>query len=154
MSVKEAVRAPNKSASVYAQRARYVCNENGFAFSYPPVQARQFLAEREWAFDQDAASGMLDLDASNALGTAYAATTPSLLCRYIKVRAGDRLSGMVVATGEVFYVITGSGASHNGVDEIAWSRQHTPASKALHGGIPFRRNAPAPPDQSNAGAGR
>ena len=121
MSVKEAVRAPNKSASVYAQRARYVCNENGFAFSYPPVQARQFLAEREWAFDQDAASGMLDLDASNALGTAYAATTPSLLCRYIKVRAGDRLSSIVVATGEVFYVIAGRGASRKGVDEIAWS---------------------------------
>jgi gentisate 1,2-dioxygenase len=121
MSVKEAVRTPDKSAAVYAQRARYVCNENGFDFSYPPVPTRQFLAEREQAFDEHAASGLVELDASDALGTAYAATTPSLLCRYIKVRAGERLSSIVVASGEVIYVIAGRGASRNGADEIAWS---------------------------------
>lgn len=121
MSVKEAVRTSDKSVSVYAQRARYVCNENGFDFSYPPVPVRQFLAERERAFDENGASGLIELDASDTLGTAYAATTPSLLCRYIKVRAGERLSSIAVASGEVFYVIAGRGASRNGRDEIAWS---------------------------------
>ena len=121
MSVREAVRAPEKSASVYAQRARYVCNGNGFDFAYPPVPSRQFLAEREQAFDGNAASGLVELDASDALGTAYAATTPSLLCRYIKVRAGERLSSTVVASGKVIYVIAGRGASRNGRDEIVWS---------------------------------
>ncbi len=121
MSVKEVVRAPEKSASVYAQRARYVCNENGFDFAYAPVPCRQFLAEREQAFDENAASGLVELDASDALGTAYAATTPSLLCRYIKVRAGERLSSIAVASGEVIYVIAGRGASRNGRDEIVWS---------------------------------
>ena len=59
MSVKEAVRTSDKSVSVYAQRARYVCNENGFDFSYPPVPVRQFLAERERAFDENGASGLI-----------------------------------------------------------------------------------------------
>jgi gentisate 1,2-dioxygenase len=121
MSVKEAVRAQDTSAPVYEQRARYICNENGFDFSYPPVPTRQFLAERDRAFGQDTVSGMVELDASGVLGTAYAATTPSLLCRYVKIRADDRLSGMVVASGEIFYVIAGRGASRNGRDEIAWS---------------------------------
>ncbi len=121
MSVKEAVRTSKTSESVYEQRARYICNENGFAFSYPPVPVRQFLAERDRAFEKNAASGVVELDASDVLGTAYPATTPSLLCRYVKVRAGDGLSGMVVASGEVFYVIAGQGASRNRRDEIAWS---------------------------------
>lgn len=121
MSVKEAVRTSTTSESVFEQRARYICNENGFTFSYPPVPVRQFLAERGRAFEKNAASGVVELDASDVLGTAYPATTPSLLCRYIKVRAGDALSGMVVASGEVFYVIAGQGASRNERDEIAWS---------------------------------
>ena len=121
MSVKEAVRAQDTSAPIYEQRARYICNENGFDFSYPPVPTHQFLAERDRAFGQDTVSGMVELDASSVLGTAYAATTPTLLCRYVKVRADDRLSGMVVASGEIFCVIAGRGASRNGRDEIAWS---------------------------------
>ena len=120
MSVKEAVRMPNKTASVYEQRARYVCNENGFAFSYPPVPARQFLAERDKAFDPSTNSGIVNLDASDVLATASAATTPSLLCRYVRIHAGDPLSDTAIATGEVFYVIAGSGSSQNGMDELNW----------------------------------
>ncbi len=101
--------------------ARYVCNENGFDFSYPAVPIRQFLAERDRAFDKAAPSGVIDLDASGDLGTTHKATTPSLLCRYIRVRAGERLSSVVAASGEVIYVIAGSGASRNGADEISWS---------------------------------
>ena len=78
--------------SHYEQRARYLSNENGFAFSYPPVPAHQFKAEHDRATDRNAATGAIMLDASQALGTAYPATTPTLLCRYIRVRAGEQYS--------------------------------------------------------------
>jgi gentisate 1,2-dioxygenase len=120
MPVKEAIRVPNKTVSAYEQRARYVSNENGFAFSYPTVPARQFLAERERAFDPATRSGPIELDASDTLGCGYAATTPTLLCRYIKVAAGEQLSATYVATGEVSYVISGRGESQNGDDRISW----------------------------------
>ena len=121
MLVKEAIRTPSETTPAYEQRARYVCNENGFAFTYPPVPARQFLAERDKVFDQNSISGIVDLDASGVLGTSYAATTPSLLCRYIRVRSDDQVTDTAAATGEVFYVIEGNGTSRNGEDELGWS---------------------------------
>jgi quercetin dioxygenase-like cupin family protein len=121
MPVKAAVRTSSAPASPYAQRARYVCNENGFAFSYPPVPARQFLAERDRAFDPALRSCAIELDASDALGSAHPATTPTVLCRYLKIRAGETLRATRVAPGEVCYVMSGRGESRNGSDMIEWS---------------------------------
>lgn len=108
--------------SIYSGRARYVTSENGFEFSYPPVPARQFLAERDRAFDPKAPSGMIALDASDALDTRYPATTPTLLCRYLKFRAGEELRAKFVASGEIYYVMSGAGESRNGADTIAWGQ--------------------------------
>lgn len=122
MSIREIVRAESGSASPQAERARYVCNENGFAFSYPPVPARQFLAERDRAFDPALPTGTVELDAADALGTAHAATTPTLLCRYLKIRAGEALRASRNATGEVFYVIAGRGESRSADESIGWNQ--------------------------------
>lgn len=122
MSVKEITRADSASASPQAQRARYVCNENGFAFSYPPVPARQFLAERDRAFDPALPTGTVELDASDALGTGHAATTPTILCRYLRIRAGEILRATRNATGEVFYVFSGRGESRSADDTVAWNQ--------------------------------
>jgi len=110
------------SQSLYEQRARYLSNENGFAFSYPPVPVQQFKAEYDRTVDSATPTGTIMLDASKALGTAYPATTPTLLCRYIRVRAGDRISTTYAATGEVCYVMSGRGESTNGEDRIAWQQ--------------------------------
>jgi len=112
--------APARLETPYARRARYNCAENGFAFAWPPVPARQFLAERDEAFDPKTPSGAITLDSSAALTTAYPATTPTLLVRYLKVRAGERLRTTFVASGEVYYVMWGSGESRNGSDSIGW----------------------------------
>lgn len=108
--------------SSYEQRARYVCNENGFAFSYPAVPVRQFRAEYERAVHADQPTGVIVLDASDALGSAYPATTPTLLCRYIRLRAGERLSQTYTASGEVCYVMYGGGESLSGTDHLVWER--------------------------------
>ena len=110
------------SESLYEQRARYVCNENGFAFSYPSVPVRQFKAEFDRAVDPGEPTGTILLDASDALGTAYPATTPTLLCRYIRLRAGEHLSQTYAASGEVCYVMSGSGDSSSGTDHFAWKQ--------------------------------
>jgi gentisate 1,2-dioxygenase len=109
-----------QSGTPYARRARYHTSENPFTFEWPPVQARQFLAERDRAFDPATATGEIALDASRDLGTRYPATTPTLLVRYLKIRAGERLRTSLSAGGEVYYVIAGAGESRNGNDSIAW----------------------------------
>ncbi|HUF22415.1 MAG TPA: cupin domain-containing protein, partial [Burkholderiales bacterium] len=88
--------------------------------SLPPVPARQFLAERDLAFDPETPTAMIALEASDALNTAYPATTPTLLCRYLRIRAGEALRAALIASGEICYVMHGSGESRNAGDTIAW----------------------------------
>jgi gentisate 1,2-dioxygenase len=102
------------------ERARYMTPDNGFAFSWPPVPARQFLAERDRAFDADTPTGEIPLDVSTELGTPYPATTPTLLLRYVRVRPGERLATEYVASGEVYYVMRGRGVSENPRGRIEW----------------------------------
>ena len=110
------------SQSPYETRARYVCNENGFDFSYPDVPVRQFKSEHDIATAPDAPSGAVVLDASGILGTVYQATTPTLLCRYIRLRAGEQLTHAYAASGEVCYVMSGRGESISGDDHFSWQR--------------------------------
>jgi gentisate 1,2-dioxygenase len=104
----------------YTRRARYHTSANPFTFAWPPVPARQFLAERDRAFDPQAPTGLVALDASADLGTAYPATTPTLLVRYLKLRAGEQLRSAFAASGEIYYVMAGAGESRNSGDTIAW----------------------------------
>ena len=101
-------------------RARYMTPENGFAFSWPAVPARQFLAERDAAFSDATPTGAILLDCSAQLATPYPATTPTLLLRYLKLRAGERLRTAFQGSGEVYYVMTGSGESRHESGRIEW----------------------------------
>jgi hypothetical protein len=76
----------------YRGQALYYDPANAFDFRWPPVPRRQFLAEREQAFATAAPSGLVPLDASDALETPYPATTPSLLAQYLRLRAGERFT--------------------------------------------------------------
>lgn len=109
-----------ESATRYARRARYHTSANPFTFAWPPVPARQFLAERDRAFDPQAPTGLVALDASGDLGTAYPATTPTLLVRYLKIRSGEQFRTVFAASGEIYYVMAGQGESRSGGDTIAW----------------------------------
>jgi gentisate 1,2-dioxygenase len=111
----------SENQTPYTRRARYFSDENGFTFRWPAVPARQFLAERDRAFDAATPTRMIALDSSDALGTPYLATTPTLLLRYLKIRAGETLRTAFVASGEICYVLKGSGESRNASDTIAWS---------------------------------
>ena len=121
MTVKEAVRTRAETQTPYASRARYHTSENPFTFGYPEVPARQFLAERDRAFDPATPTSAIALDAAGDLGSPYPATTPTLLCRYVKIRAGEQLRAVFEASGAIYYVMAGSGESRNEADLITWS---------------------------------
>src|SRR3954471_23011455 len=105
----------------YARRARYLIDENGFAFSWPAVPMRQFLAERDRAFAAECPTGLIALDSAADLGTHYPATTPTLLCRYVTLRATEQLRTAFAASGEIYYVMSGAGESRNGPGVVRWS---------------------------------
>jgi gentisate 1,2-dioxygenase len=116
------VRVKADRETPYARRARYLTDENGFAFSWPAVPIHQFLAERDRAFAAASPTGLIALDICAELCTNYPATTPTLLCRYVKIRAGEPLRTAFAASGEIYYVMSGAGESRNGNDVIDWGR--------------------------------
>ena len=69
--------------------------------------AHQFLAERDRAFDPATPTGLIALDLSERLGTGFPATTPLMLTRYARIRAGERLTTRFKASGELYYVFEG-----------------------------------------------
>lgn len=107
-------------ASAAASRARFQDPDNFFAFEWPPVPRRQFLAERDHAFAADTATGEVLLDASDAMGMGYPATTPLLLARYLVVREGAPLEVNRVASAEIIYVFHGKGSSEGCGETLEW----------------------------------
>jgi hypothetical protein len=75
--------------SEYTSRARFVPVEKGFNIKRPPIEPQAFVAEKERAFAADMPTGLIPLDLSATLGTDYPATTPFMLTRYVRVRAGE-----------------------------------------------------------------
>jgi gentisate 1,2-dioxygenase len=106
--------------TVYAQRAQYADPENAFLFNWSPVPRRQFLVERDRAMDPATGTAEILLDSSDALVTGYPATTPMILCRYLRIAAGEWIDCAYKASGEIYYVMSGSGESENGDDRLAW----------------------------------
>jgi len=107
-------------ASDHTSQALYYDPANAFDFHWPPVPRRQFLAECRHAFDPESPTGLIPLDASDALQTPYPATTPSLLAQYLRLRGDERVATQQRASGEVYFVMRGSGHSANRSDTVAW----------------------------------
>ena len=92
-------------------RARFYDPENFFAFQWPAVPRRQFLAERDEAFATATTTSEILLDISEARDTTYPATTPLLLARYLRVRSSEKINLTRRASAEVLYVLRGHGRS-------------------------------------------
>jgi gentisate 1,2-dioxygenase len=108
------------TAGDHTAQALYYDPANAFDFRWPPVPRRQFLAECEQAFAGATPTGLVPLDASDALETPYPATTPSLLAQYLRLRGGESFTTRQRASGEVYFVIRGAGQSDHGGDRVAW----------------------------------
>ena len=111
---------PAVADTVFTERARYFDSSNAFALKHPPVPCHQFLAERDRALDPATGTAIIPLDLSHRLETEFPATTPPILTSYLRIRARDRLSTRFKASGELYYVIAGSGESSKALDAIRW----------------------------------
>jgi len=104
----------------YARRARYYSSADGFNIKRSRIPAHVFSRERARALDPATPTGLLPLDLGPTLGTDAPATTPLILARYARLRAGERLATRFEASGEIYYVIAGRGETAWGPESIAW----------------------------------
>src|SRR5262245_48883305 len=96
--------------SIYRDRARFVPVEQGFNIKRAPIEPPAFAAEMRCAFAAGTATGFIALDLSETLGTPYPATTPFMLTRYARIRAGERIQCTLTASGEMWAVLQGKGS--------------------------------------------
>jgi gentisate 1,2-dioxygenase len=103
-----------------ARDAIFYVPEGAFDRGLAAVPPHVFMQEQQQALHPDCPTGLIPLDLSGVLGTAYPATTPLLLARYIVLRAGERLEHAFHATGEIHYVARGTGTTTAPGGCIAW----------------------------------
>lgn len=101
-------------------RGRFFNTGNAFNVQLPPVPDHIFTEEAIRALDPDAATGLIPCDISALLGCAFPATTPLVLIRYGRIRAGESLHTDFEASGVLAYVIAGTGSTDCGNEHVEW----------------------------------
>ena len=104
----------------YTSRAVYLTPSNGFGTQLPKVPAHIFITERDQAFNPSTGTAIINLDLRDKLKTEYPATTPNLLARYVRVKAGETQCLNLTSAGEVYYLLEGAGSIAKGEDLINW----------------------------------
>lgn len=103
-----------------ASRARYFNPANIFTLKRPDIPCRVFGDQLDRAFDEATPTAWIACDIGAEIGCPYPATTPIILARYTKLKAGETLTGRFRATGEIYYVIAGSGRADKVGETIEW----------------------------------
>jgi gentisate 1,2-dioxygenase len=106
-------------------RARYFNTGNAFNLQLPPVPDESFAEEPAKALDTGTPTGFIACDRSKQLGCTFPATTPLVLARYARIRAGEALEANFNASGVIAYVITGSGSTTCAAERIEWKAGDT-----------------------------
>ena len=110
--------APGSAAEA---RGRFFNTGNAFNIVNPPVPDHAFTEEPARALRDDTPTSLIACDLSDVLGCPFPATSPFVLARYGRIRAGDTLTTDFVTSGTIAYVIIGTGITHCGSEQIAWS---------------------------------
>ena len=110
--------APKSKAEA---RALYFNTGNAFNLQLPPVPDESFTAEPAKALHRDTPTSLIACDRSKGLGCDFPATTPLVLARYARIRAGETLETNFAASGVIAYVITGKGSTLCGTERIEWN---------------------------------
>jgi gentisate 1,2-dioxygenase len=105
----------------YFARARYYSPSNIFQVKRAAIPRRNFIAECERARADDTPTGWITLDIAGEIGVEAPATTPLMLARYAKVAPGETLDGRFVASGEIYYVISGCGTATKAAETLTFA---------------------------------
>ena len=114
--------APSSQA---AARARYFNTGNAFNQAMPRVPDESFVDAPAAALNPATPTGLIACDRSKDFGCAFAATTPLVLARYARIRAGESLETNFAASGVIVYVIVGGGSTTCGAERIEWQAGDT-----------------------------
>ena len=136
--------APQSQAQA---RALYFNTGNAFDVKLPEVPDTSFTDEPARALHEGTPTGLIACDRSRELGTPYPATTPLVLARYARIRAGESLVTQFEASGVMHYVMQGSGHTRCGDEDIAWAAGDV---FVLPGGTPLVHQASADTTDSQA----
>jgi gentisate 1,2-dioxygenase len=115
------VQRPAAPATPAEARGRFFNTGNGFNVQLPPVPDQIFSREPAIALDPVTPTGLIACDIAAELASRCPATTPLVLARYARIRAGENLTTDFVASGVIAYVIAGSGRTSCAAQDIAWS---------------------------------
>jgi len=125
-------------ASEAQARGRFFNTGNAFNVQLPPVPDMAFTAEPARALDPATPTGLIACDISAMLECDFPATSPLVLARYARIRAGERLETDFVASGVVIYVIQGRGQTRCGDEAVNWGAGDL---LVLPGGVPHGHEA-------------
>lgn len=126
-------------ASKAEARARYFNTGNAFDVRLSAVPDQIFVAEPAQALHPDSPTGLFTCDNSAALGCQFPATSPLVLARYARIRAGEALSTDFIASSIIVYVIAGQGTTVSGnADDISWAAGDI---IVLPGGVEYNHRA-------------
>jgi len=110
-----------KTRETPRDQVRYLSVEDGFNIKRPPIVPRVFLEEHRRAFAPETPTGLVPLDQGGLLELDFPATLPLILARYLRIRAGERVKTRLEASGEIYVVLMGTGATEWNEGVIAWS---------------------------------
>lgn len=105
------VQLPEAPRSAAAARARFFNSGNAFNIKLPTVPAADFSAVLAAADSADAPTGLYACDQSDVLDCPFPATTPLMLARYARLRAGETLVLDLAANGLIAHVMRGRGGA-------------------------------------------
>ena len=101
-------------------RARYFNSGNAFMLELSQVPNAVFVDEPARALDPSAPTGLTACDVSVELQCPFPATSPLVLARYARIRAGESLVMDLAASGVLHYVIEGRGTTEGGGELVKW----------------------------------
>mgnify|MGYP003346723126 CR=1 FL=1 len=101
-------------------RGRFFNTGNGFDVRNPPVPDHLFVDEARRALDPATPTGLIACDISGILECPFPATSPLVLARYARIRAGDSLAADFAASGAIHYAIAGAGTTGCAGETIEW----------------------------------
>jgi gentisate 1,2-dioxygenase len=108
------------TADTPATRARYFNPANIFTLKRPDIPCMVFGEQLDAAQAPATPTSWIACDIGDAIGCPYPATTPIILARYAKLKPGETLAGRFRATGEIYFVISGSGRADKIGETIDW----------------------------------
>ena len=129
---------PTAPATPAQARGRFFNTGNAFNVKLPVVPDHIFTAEPQRATDKATPTGLIPCDLSPELDCPFPATSPLVLARYARIRAGETLNTGFAASGVIAYVIEGAGTTTGPGAEIAWEPGDL---LILPGGQPFAHTA-------------